>query len=88
MERDRAARGWARQRTSSHAAAIMHSPFSCAVAGATGTPPSSPDAAVMSAAHDVIRTLHPESAVEAALTAGLATFSLVSQRCKASAAGE
>ena len=40
------------------------------------TPPYSPDAAAISAARDVIRTLHPESAasVEAALTAGLASI--------------
>ena len=60
----------------SRSMAIMHLAILDAVTGATSTPPFSPDAAAMSAAHDVIRTLHPESAavVEAALTAGLASI--------------
>src|SRR4029077_3585897 len=69
----------------SRSMAIMHSAILDAVAGATSTvaigigaatPPFSPDSAAISAAHDVIRTLHPESAasVEAALTAGLASI--------------
>src|SRR4029077_17900637 len=63
----------------SRSMAIMHLAILDAVTGATstvGTPPFSPDAAAISAAHDVIRTLHPESAasVEAALTAGLASI--------------
>jgi PAP2 superfamily len=69
----------------SRSMAIMHLAILDAVTGATSTvaigigaatPPFSPDAAAISAAHDVIRTLHPESAasVEAALTAGLASI--------------
>jgi hypothetical protein len=69
----------------SRSMAIMHLAILDAVTGATGTvavgtgaatSPYSPDAAATSAAHDVIRTLHPESAasVEAALTAGLASI--------------
>src|SRR3982074_1088706 len=69
----------------SRSMAITHLAILDAVAGATGTgtvgigaatPPYSPDAAAISAAHDVIRTLHPESAasLEAALTAGLANI--------------
>jgi hypothetical protein len=60
----------------SRSMAIMHLAILEAVTGATSTPPFSPDAAAMSAAHDVIRTLHPESAavVEAALAAGLASI--------------
>ncbi|HET9538576.1 MAG TPA: vanadium-dependent haloperoxidase, partial [Mesorhizobium sp.] len=69
----------------SRSMAIMHLAILDAVTGATGTvavgtgaatPPYSPDAAAISAAHDVIRTLHPESAasVETALTAGLASI--------------
>ena len=60
----------------SRSMAIMHLAILDAVTGATSTPPFSPDAAAMSAAHDVIRTLHPESAasVEPALTAGLASI--------------
>ena len=69
----------------SRSMAITHLAIFDAVTGATGTgtvgigaatPPYSPDAAAISAAHDVIRTLHPESAasLEAALTAGLANI--------------
>ena len=69
----------------SRSMAIMHLAILDAVTGATSTvgvgngaatPPFSPDAAAISAAHDVIRTLHPESAasVEPALTAGLASI--------------
>jgi hypothetical protein len=69
----------------SRSLAITHLAVLDAVTGGTGTvpvgigaatPPFSPDAAAISAAHDVIRTLHPESAVslEAALIAGLANI--------------
>jgi hypothetical protein len=68
----------------SRSMAIMHLAVLDAVTGGTGvvagigadTPPFSPDAAAISAAHDVIRTLHPESAasLEAALTVGLANI--------------
>ena len=66
----------------SRSMAIMHLAVRDAVTGGTGTvaagigadtPSFSPDAAAISAAHDVIRTLHHENAasLEAALTVGL-----------------
>jgi hypothetical protein len=63
----------------SRSMAITHLAILDAVTAAgmgVATPAFSPDAAAISAAHDVIRTLHPESAgsLEAALTAGLASI--------------
>ena len=86
MERDRTARGWPRQRVHPVTQHGDHAPRRSRrgyrrdrrrrVGIGAATPPFSPDAAAISAAHDVIRTLHPESAasLEAALTAGLANI--------------